>query len=370
MKSIIEWLEITPLGTDLVDQSLLDTIHALPKIELHRHLEGSVRLATLVDIARDYGIEMPEYDVETLRPFVQMMPDEPRNSQHFLAKFQTLRQFYRSPEVIQRVTREAIDDAAADNVRYLELRFTPRALSNIIACTYHEVVSWVCQAAAEASQAHDIEVRLILSMNRHESVEVGEEVLVAALDHFDQGVVAIDLAGNEGGFSAKPFSQVFERARDAGLGITIHAGEWGGAENVRDAIEHLGAHRVGHGVRLLEDESLLSLVIERGVVLEICPTSNVQSGVVADYASHPLTTLYRYKALTTLNTDDPLVSNITLSSEIERAVTYMGLTMDDIKQMTVNAARAAFLPDSERDDLVARFQRWLAVQKHAESRKQ
>jgi len=345
----------------LVDVSLLNTIRSLPKIELHRHLEGSVRLSTLVDIARDYGIEMPEYDVETLRPFVQMMPDEPRNSQHFLGKFQTLRQFYRSPEVIQRVTREIIADAAADNVKYLELRFTPRALSNIIACSYHEVVSWVCGASAEAAEAYDIEVRLILSMNRHESVEIGEEVLVAALDFCDQGVVAIDLAGNESGFSARPFRQVFERAREAGLGITIHAGEWGGAENVRDAIEHLGAQRVGHGVRLLEDDGLLPLVIERGVVLEVCPTSNVQSGVVPDFSAHPLPQLFRRNVLTTLNTDDPLVSNIALSDEIERAMTHMGLTLDEIKQLTLTAARAAFIAPSEREALVTKFESWFSA---------
>jgi adenosine deaminase len=344
----------------LVDTELLNAIRALPKVELHRHLEGSVRLQTLVDVALEYGIEMPEYDVETLRPFVQMMPDEPRNWQHFLGKFQTLRQFYRSPDVIRRVAREAIADAAHDNVRYLELRLTPRALSNIINCSYHEVVSWVCQVAAQAAHDFDIEVRLILSMNRHESVEIGEEVLNAAIDYCDQGVVAVDLAGNEQTFAARPFRPVFERAREAGLGITIHAGEWGGADNVRDAIEHLGASRVGHGVRLLEDPSLLPLLIERNVVLEICPTSNVQSGVVADFGVHPLPQLFHQQVRTTINTDDPLVSNITLTDEIERVVTHMKLTLDEVKQLTLVAAQAAFLPEPERVALVARFEAWLS----------
>ncbi len=344
----------------MVDTDLLNAIRALPKVELHRHLEGSVRLQTLVEVALEYGIEMPEYDVETLRPFVQMMPDEPRNWHHFLGKFQTLRQFYRSPDVIRRVTREAIADAAHDNVRYLELRFTPRALSNVINCSYHEVVSWVCQVAAQAARDFDIEVRLILSMNRHESVEIGEEVLKAAIDHCDQGVVAVDLAGNEQTFAARPFRPVFERAREAGLGITIHAGEWGGADNVRDAIEHLGAARVGHGVRLLEDPTLLPLLVERNVVLEICPTSNVQSGVVADFGSHPLPQLFRQQVRTTINTDDPLVSNITLSDEIERVVSHMELTLDEVKQLILVAAQAAFLPQPERVALVARFEAWFS----------
>jgi adenosine deaminase len=347
-------------GENLVDTDLLNTIRALPKIELHRHLEGSVRLQTLIDVALEYGIEMPEYDVETLRPFVQMMPDEARNWQHFLAKFQTLRQFFRSPDVIRRVTREVVEDAAVDNVKYLELRFTPRALSNIINCTYHDVVSWVCETAIQAGQDFDIQVRLILSMNRHESVEIGEEVLSAAIDHCDQGVVAVDLAGDEQTYSARPFLPVFERARGAGLGITIHAGEWGGADNVRDAIEHLGAARIGHGVRLLEDPTLAPLLAEREVVLEVCPTSNVQSGVVADFRAHPLPLLLREQVRATINTDDPLVSNITLSDEIERVVTHMDMTLEDVKQLTVSAAQAAFLPEPERMALVARFEGWFS----------
>jgi adenosine deaminase len=245
-------------------------------------------------------------------------------------------------------------------VRYLELRFTPRALSNIINCSYHDVVSWVCQTAVQAARDFDIEVRLIVSMNRHESVAIGDEVLDAAIDHSDQGVVAVDLAGNEQSFSARPFRQLFERALQAGLGVTIHAGEWGGADNVRDAIESLGASRVGHGVRALEDPTLLPLLIERNIVLEICPTSNVQSGAVADFSAHPLPQLFHQHVRVTINTDDPLVSNITLSDEIERAVTHMSLSLDEVKQLTLLAAQAAFLPETERMALVARFETWFS----------
>src|SRR5215813_833276 len=186
----------------LADDGLRDIIRALPKIELHRHLEGAVRLDTLVELAHEFGIMMPEDGLDMLRPFVQMMPDEDRNSQHFLGKFQTIRQFFRSPQVIQRVVREAVEDAAADNVKYMELRFTPRALSNILNCSYYEVIEWVCSSVADTSSGLDIDVRLILSMNRHESVEIGEHVLAAAVEYRDQGVVALDLAGNESGFPA------------------------------------------------------------------------------------------------------------------------------------------------------------------------
>lgn len=330
-------------------------IPALPKIDLHRHLEGSVRLATLIDIALEYGIEMPEYDIETLRPFVQVMPGGLRTPQHFLSKFMTLRQFFRSPEVIQRVTAEAVADAAADRVVYLELRFTPAALSNIIRCDYHEVIGWVSQVAAKAAAEHGIQVRLIVSMNRHESVEIGARVLAAARPFLGNGVVALDLAGNEQDFPAAPFTGIFEQARADGFGITIHAGEWAGPESIQTAVYELGAERIGHGVRLIEDSALLADLVERGTVLEVCPSSNLDSGVVSSWDSHPLPALCRQQVRTTINTDDPLVSNITLSDELARAVSHLDLTLDEIKRQMLHAVEAAFLLPGERAALAAWF---------------
>lgn len=343
------------------DNHLYQTLRALPKIDLHRHLEGSVRLETLVSIADDAGIELPEYDAETLRPFVQMMPGETRNMQHFLGKFQTLRQFYRSPEVIRRVAREAVEDAAADHVQYLELRFTPAALSNIIRCSYDDVVAWVCEAVQEAARQSGIRVRLIVSMNRNESVEKGERVLQAALRYRSQGVVALDLAGNEQDFSSAPFYDIFRRAKAGGLHVTIHAGEWGGSANVREALDNLGAERIGHGVRAVDDDDLVRYLVERGITLEMCPTSNYQSGVVESWATHPLPHLVRQQVCATINTDDPLVSGITLTDELERAVSHLSLTVDEIKRRTLVAAQAAFLPDDERAALVDQFSAWLGI---------
>ncbi|HEX2906866.1 MAG TPA: adenosine deaminase [Phototrophicaceae bacterium] len=349
----------------MANTTLLDYIQTLPKIELHRHLEGAVRLETLIDIARTSGIEMPEYDIETLRPFVQIMPDEEHSYQHFLGKFATLRQFFRSPEVIQRVTREAVADAAADNVRYFELRFTPPALSNIIKCSYEEVIGWVCAAAAAAAQEHQIQVRLIVSVNRHESLQIGEKVLQAALAYRDAGVVALDLAGNENQYPAHPFYDLFGQAKAAGLGITIHAGEWSGAAGVREALTCLHADRIGHGVRSLEDPELLAELIERGTALEVCPSSNLDSGVVAAWPQHPLAQLYQAQVRTTINTDDPVISAITLSDELTHAMTYLGFSLDDIKQNILNAARSAFLPEDERAALVATFAAWLGLNQTA-----
>ncbi|NWG18366.1 MAG: adenosine deaminase [Chloroflexi bacterium] len=345
----------------MAESDLLHHIRALPKIELHRHLEGAVRLETLIEVAQVYGFEMPEYEVETLRPFVQMMPDEVHNYQHFLGKFTTLRQFFRSPDIIRRVTQEAVADAAADNIRYLELRFTPPALSSIIRCSYQEVIDWVCAAAAEAARAHAITVRLIVSINRHESVQNGEEVLQAALAYRDRGVVALDLAGNENQYPAQPFYPLFKQAKAAGLFVTIHAGEWAGAEGVREALTCLHADRIGHGVRSIEDPELVAELVEHGVSLEICPSSNLDSGVVAAWPEHPLAPLYRQGVKVTINTDDPIISAITLSDELTRVITRLSFELDDIKQAILNAAGAAFLPPAERESLLARFKNWLTV---------
>lgn len=344
----------------MTDDTLLQTARALPKIELHRHLEGSLRLKTLVAIALEHGLTLPNFTPEGLRPFVQLMPGEPRSMQQFLSKFAVLRQFYRSKAIIQRVTHEVIADAAADNVRYLELRFTPQALNNLIRCDFEDVVDWVCAAAAEASGVYGIQCALILSMNRHESVEIGERVIDVAIQFKDRGVVGIDLAGQEAGFSGSPFSQVFERAKAAGIGITVHAGEWAGPESIREAIDVLGADRIGHGVRAIEEPALVDLLVQRGIALEVCPTSNVDSGVIPSYTAHPIKALYSAGVRITMNTDDPLISNITLSDEYSAAMNLLGFSTEDIKTQILTAAGATFLPPEGRAVLVERFKIWFA----------
>lgn len=343
----------------MIDNELYETIRAMPKVELHRHLEGAIRVETLVDIAREHDFEMPEYTVEMLRPFVQMMPEEPRTMKNFLAKFTVLRQFLLSPEIIRRVTREAVIDAANDNVKYFELRFTPNALCNIIDWSAQDAVACVCETAAETADEYDIQVKLIVSMNRHESLEIGEAATAAAIAHRHMGIVGLDLGGNEVGHSAHVFRNVFNQARRAGLRVTLHAGEWQGAESVWDAIGNVGVDRVGHGIRVLEDEGVVNILVERGIVLEVCPTSNVDTGVVPHLKSHPLPALLERGVKATINTDDPLMFNLTLTEELYRSVDQMGLTLDDLKRQTILAAESAFLPDSERESLVDQFQNWL-----------
>ncbi len=337
----------------------LNPYKALPKVELHRHLEGSLRLQTMLDIARAHGVTVPA-SVLRLSGMVQVQDEDPLTFQNFLAKFNTLRLFYRSPEVIHRVTREAVEDAAHDNIKYLELRFTPVALSRAERFPLHDVMDWVCSSAAQAAQEFGITVRLIASVNRHESAELAEQVAWLAASHIERGIVGMDLAGNEAEFSAKPFAPILAEASQAGLKLTIHAGEWGGAENVREAIEVLGADRIGHGVRVMEDENVVALARERGTIFEVCPTSNYQSGVVPALGVHPLPRMLQAGLNVTVNTDDPSVSRIDLSHEYKLVCEDLGLPLDILHRLVLAAAQAAFLPPAQKEALVARLQKELS----------
>ena len=338
----------------------LNTYRALPKVELHRHLEGSLRLATMLDIARQHGMTIPA-DVLRLSTLVQVQEEDKFTFQNFLSKFNTLRMFYRSPDVIHRITREAIEDAAKDNVRYMELRFTPVALSRAERFPLHDVINWVVASAREAAQKNNMAVRLIASVNRHESADLAEQVAWLAAEHMEDGVVALDLAGNEAEFPSLPFYGVFKEARQAGLHVTIHAGEWGPAVHVKEAIEELGAERIGHGVRVLEDESIAALARERKTGFEVCVTSNYQSGVVASLESHPLMKMFEYGLNITINTDDPSISRITLSHEYYAACDELQMPQFTLKERIVAAAQAGFLQDTEKQQLVSQLKNELKL---------
>jgi adenosine deaminase len=338
----------------------LHTYRALPKVELHRHLEGSLRLDTMVDIAQQHGITIPA-DVLRLSHLVQVQEQDKFTFQNFLAKFNTLRLFYRSPDVIYRITREAVEDAARDNVRYMELRFTPVALSRAERFPLHDVMDWVVASARDAAKQCNIIVRLIASVNRHESTDLAEQVAWLAAEHLDDGVVALDLAGNEAEFPTQPFYSIFNEARQAGLHVTIHAGEWGPAIHVKEAIEELGAERIGHGVRVLEDSAITALARERGLAFEVCITSNYQSGVVESLEAHPLMKMFENGINVTINTDDPSISRITLSHEYYSACGELNMPQHTLKERIVAAAQAGFLPETEKENLVMQLKKELKM---------
>lgn len=314
----------------------------------------------MLDIADRHGVTVP-VSMFNLSGLVQVQDQDPMTFTNFLEKFKTLRLFYKSPDVIHRVTQEAIEDAARDNIRYMELRFTPVALSRAEGFPLHDVMDWVATSASESARKHNIRVGLIASVNRHESPELAEQVAWLAAEHIKDGLVGLDLAGNEAEFKAEPFKDIFKEAKQSGLHVTIHAGEWGPAENVREAIEVMGAERIGHGVRVLEDEKVVALAKESGTTFEVCVTSNYQSGVVKSLPEHPLPRMIEAGLNVTVNTDDPSVSRITLSHEYQHIGENMNVSFEVLRDSVLKAAQASFLRDAEKKELIESLRQELNI---------
>lgn len=335
-------------------RNLRSILFNLPKIDLHRHLEGSLRLATLAEIAHEHGVDLPSWNLEQLRPYVQVVDDDQPDFHGFLAKFKLLRRFYSSREAVIRVAYEAVADAAEDNIRYLELRFNPVALAFNQGFSFEEVVDWVISATDQAQDDYPIQVRLIVQIGRHEP-QYARQLAEIAADRQERGVVAIDLAGDEITYPVTDFVDVFRWAKQQGLHITVHAAEAGPPSNVIAAIEMLGAERIGHGVRAKEDLSVIDLLNQQQVPLEMCPTSNLQTGIIPKLAQHPLFAFYQIGIPVTINTDDPSISNTTLTDEFLVATHGAGVPFRVLPEIILNAAKAAFLPEPEKKRLVDWF---------------
>lgn len=336
-------------------QNLITTLKTLPKIDLHRHLEGSLRLSTLAEIARQNGVDMQTFNIEELRPLVQVV-DEAPNFQTFLAKFTVLRKFYSSREAILRIAYEVVADAAADNVIYLELRFNPVALAYHQGFSFEEVTDWVIEAVNRAQRDFKIQVRLIVQMGRHEP-QFAHRLAELAVARQNKGIVALDLAGDEEHYSAGKFIDIMRWARKEGLHITAHAGECRNCppSNVYEAVEIIEAERIGHGVHAMKDVEVVELLQRKKIPLEMCPTSNLQTNSISGLWQHPMLSFHRMGIPVTINTDDPSVSNITLTDEYLVTCEGIGASFSILKEMILNAARCAFLPPPEREKLIGWF---------------
>ncbi len=335
-------------------------LRALPKVDLHRHLEGSLRLETLAEVAITHGVDLPSYNIEDLRPYVQVTDDEP-NFHAFLEKFNFLRRFYSKREAIERVAYEAVADAAADNVKYLELRFSPTTLAHRQGFALNEVTDWVIGAVDQAQADFNVIARLIVTIKRDARLEEAQEVARTAFSRAGRGIVGLDLAGDEVNYPLQPFVGLLREARREGLGVTVHAGEAAGAESVRQAVEELGAKRVGHGVRAIEDSGVVELLRHAGVTLEMCPTSNIHTATVPRLARHPLRAFHTRGVQVTINTDDPSISSTTLTDEYMVAIREIGISLSQLDAIIRNGVRAAFLNDEEKERLWNWFQESLAT---------
>ena len=348
-----QFLPANPFFGDAIPPGLLESLRKLPKVDLHRHREGSIRLTTLLELADE--IPGLPFSKEELPRLVTLQPEENHNPEVFLSKFGPLRPFYVSREIIHRTTLEVIEDAAADGVVYLELRIAPAALIAAGAGTYSQVLDWVQQAVNQAEMAAGIKVQLVALMNRHESLAEAARFIDLIIERKRDGYCGIDLAGDEVRFPGREFIPLFDKARQNGLGVCVHAGEWGPAENVQTAILEFQADRIGHGTHVLDSTAVTEFARTRQTPFEVCLTSNILSGVVPTLQSHPVRKMLNAGLQVTLNTDDPAIQQTTLTDELALSVMYCGLTTQETADCMVNAARASFLADEDKAALLLKI---------------
>jgi len=311
-----------------------------PKIDLHRHLDGNIRLQTILDLAEKNAIPLPANDPEGLCPHVTITTPHP-GLVSFLEKFRWPMAVLATPADCLRVAYENVEDAKNERLDYVELRFSPWFMASAHRLDPAAVVEAVADGIVRGVKDFGVPVKLIGILSRTFGPEACFQELDALLA-FREKLVGLDLAGDEAGFPARLFERHFRIARDAGLQITVHAGEAAGPESIREAIDILGATRIGHGVRAIDDPALMDELARRNIGIECCLTSNVQTSTVESYASHPLRTFLDQGLLATINTDDPGISNITLEHEFEIAAPLAGLSPDHLVLAKSNAALAAW----------------------------
>jgi adenosine deaminase len=322
----------------------------LPKVHLHLHLEGAIRPTTLLELYREQGGANAHLTLEQVTQRAQITAQDVTFAD-FLAKFAFIMPALRQPEHLVRITREALADAAADGVRYVELRFSPHYIQRYSGLHPFAAIEAVIEGLSHGlAEYPDVEATLTLIIDQARGPEAGEEAVAWAARY--QGpqtrLNAIDIAGDPSRHPLEAYARACRQARDLGLGITVHAGETQGPASVRTAIEVLGTSRIGHGIRAVEDPEVLALVLERQVTLEVSVSSNVYTGSVPALATHPLPRLLEAGARVTLNTDDPGVFALTLSGEYELLGRTFGLTLADFRRANLVAAEAAFLEPQRR----------------------
>jgi adenosine deaminase len=329
-------------------------IHALPKVDLHFHLDGSVRPSTIKEIALAEGIKLPAEEVEQLASFLQVK-ESCNDLSEYLSTFELPVLCLQTAQALERVAYEAVEDASKQNIKYLEIRFAPQ-LHTDKGLTLEEIVSSVLAGMKNAGEAFGVRARLLLTCLRSHSLEKTTEVVETARKFLGQGVVGVDLAGDEAGYPPQLHREAFRLAHRYDIPITVHAGEAAGAENIREAIVNMHAKRIGHGVRLRENRELLHAVKKNQIALEMCPTSNVQTKAVSSWREHPIREYYDHGILVTVNTDNTTVSNTTITQEYEKLVQLYQFSLEDLKRIIMNALAASFLEEPERKKLIAEFQ--------------
>ena len=329
-----------------------ESLRRWPKAELHVHLDGALRPATMLDLARRQGIQLPADTPDALAK--AMLVRHAKNLEEYLEKYQITLSVLQTAEALERVAYEFVVDKAAENVRYVEVRYSP--LLHRPALTLAQAIEAPLAGIRRASAETGTKVGLIVCAMRTKPPAESLELARVAAEYHSAGVTAFDLAGAERGHPAKEHRTAFEYAAGHGMACTCHAGEGDGPHSIHQALHECGAQRIGHGTRLLEDPALFDEVVQRRVPLEMCLTSNVHTHVVPSVAEHPFKRYFQQGVVVTLNTDGPLTDGITLTDEYFLAHAVLGLSPDELQRVVLNGCESAFLPEYEKVALVSRVQ--------------
>jgi adenosine deaminase len=326
-----------------------EQLRRIPKAELHCHLDGSVRPQTLLELGREYHVRMPADSADELRDY--MLVSDAKSLEDYLKRFEITVSVMQKAEAIERIAYELGADAAADGVRYIEVRNAP-ILNNRGGLDLGEALEAQIRGLERAERDHGIIARSIVCSLRQLPAETSLELAKLAVAYKNKGVVGFDIAGGEAGYPASAHADAFAYARKHNLAVTVHAGEGDGARSVRDAVHACGAHRLGHATRLIEDPELTQYVNDRRIGLEICLTSNVQTHAAKSYETHPLREYFDRGMNLTLNTDNRLMSGTTLTDEYAFAAKHLDFTLDELCTLALNGFESAFLPWEQRVKLL------------------
>jgi len=329
-----------------------DALRRWPKAELHVHLDGALRPATMLELARAQSIKLPADTPEALAK--AMLVRDAKSLEEYLQKYDITLSVLQTKAALERVAYEFVVDVAAENVRYVEVRYSP--LLHRPALTLAEAIEAPLAGIRRAEAETGTKVGLIVCGIRTRAAAESLELAHAAADYRSAGVIAFDLAGAERGHPAREHKAAFEYAAAHGMACTCHAGEGDGPASIREALHECGATRIGHGTRLGEDPALLDEVIHLRIPLEMCLSSNVHTHTVTQVAQHPFKRYLQQGVVVTLNTDGRLTDGVTLTDEYYLAHAALGLSPDDLSRVVLNACESAFLPDFEKVALVSRVQ--------------
>ena len=332
----------------MLNPSFVQFIRRVPKVELHVHLEGSIRPETLLTLARRNGVALPADDVEGLQRWYRFT-----DFKHFIEIYLAISACICTPEDIELIARDFLRGQAEQNIRYSEVTFTPYTHFNTNRrIPFDEQFDALTRGREWGVRELGVDCGWVFDIARNvRPVEHSLQVAEWAIAGRDRGVVGFGLGGLEAGNPPEWFAEAFALARAAGLASVPHAGEVAGAESVRGAVETLGADRIGHGVRCLEDPALVALLRERQIPLEVCPTSNLCLGISPTLAAHPLPLLLDAGLWVTINSDDPPMFNTTLTDEYLRIAETFRFGTEPIRQLILNAVRASRLPDGKRNQI-------------------